>query len=511
VTDPPITPRWEWRTFGDDLAAVLAGRAPERVQESDELYLLGPAAVGTVKVRDELLDVKRLEGVDEAGLEQWRPVLKAPFPVTADDAAPALAALGLAEVPLAREGYTLDQLLDEVVRPHPELLAVQVHKRRERFTVGGCDAESTAVTTAHGSTGTVAVESEDPELVLAAVRGLGLEDRPNTSYPRGLYALVRHAARRVAIIDVGTNSIKLHVAERTEDGDWRTLADRAAVTRLGEGLDETGRLQPEPVSRTADAVAELAAEARALGAEHVVAVGTAALRIAPNAEDLLVPVRERCGVAIEVISGEEEGRLANLAVRAGLELDRGAAVVFDTGGGSSQFSFWRGEDLEERFSVNVGAVRFTERFRLDRAVSEGTLAETLAAIGADLARLDARPTPTAVVGMGGAVTNLAAVRHGLVGYDADVVHGTVLDTAELERQIELYRTRDADARRAIPGLQPQRAEIILAGACIVRTVLAKLGRDALVVSDRGLRHGVLLDRFGAAGRSVSLGDSSRTS
>ena len=98
--------------------------------------------------------------------------------------------------------------------------------------------------------------------------------------------------------------------------------------------------------------------------------------------------------------------------------------------------------------------------------------------------------------MGGAVTNLAAVKHGLAKYDPEVVQGTVLDRAEIDRQIELYRTRDADARREIVGLQPARAEVILAGACVVLTVLRKLGRDSFTVSDRGLRHGVLVERFG---------------
>jgi exopolyphosphatase/guanosine-5'-triphosphate,3'-diphosphate pyrophosphatase len=143
----------------------------------------------------------------------------------------------------------------------------------------------------------------------------------------------------------------------------------------------------------------------------------------------------------------------------------------------------------------VGAVRYTERYGLGGAVSEEVLAEALAAFDADLVRLDGRPTPDVLVGMGGAVTNLAAVKHGLVEYDADVVQGTVLDRSEIDRQIELYRTLSLDERREIVGLQPQRADIILAGACIVRTVLRKLGRDSLTVSDRGLRHGVLEDRF----------------
>jgi exopolyphosphatase/guanosine-5'-triphosphate,3'-diphosphate pyrophosphatase len=128
-------------------------------------------------------------------------------------------------------------------------------------------------------------------------------------------------------------------------------------------------------------------------------------------------------------------------------------------------------------------------------VSEDVLGAALAAIAAGLGRLDGRASPETLVAMGGAVTNLAAVKHGLAQYDASIVQGTMLDRAEVDRQIELFRARDAAERRSVVGLQPQRAEIILAGACIVRTVLDKLGKDSLTVSDRGLRHGVLADRF----------------
>jgi exopolyphosphatase/guanosine-5'-triphosphate,3'-diphosphate pyrophosphatase len=172
-------------------------------------------------------------------------------------------------------------------------------------------------------------------------------------------------------------------------------------------------------------------------------------------------------------------------------------VVFDTGGGSSQFTFGHGDQVDERFSVNVGAVRYTERFGLDKAVSPETVAEARAAIAADLDRLDGRPAPDALVGMGGGVTNITAVKHEMATYDPDVVQGSVLDRAELDRQIELYRSQDADARRGIVGLQPKRAEVILAGACIIRTIMDKLGQESFTVSDRGLRHGLLVERFGA--------------
>jgi exopolyphosphatase/guanosine-5'-triphosphate,3'-diphosphate pyrophosphatase len=147
--------------------------------------------------------------------------------------------------------------------------------------------------------------------------------------------------------------------------------------------------------------------------------------------------------------------------------------------------------------VDVGAVRYTERFGLDRAVSAEVLGEALAAIAVDLSRIDGRPTPDVLVGMGGAITNLTAVKHALATYDPDVVQGSTLERAEVDRQVERYRSMDAAGRRSIVGLQPKRAEVILAGACIVRTVMDKLGKDALTVSDRGLRHGVLAERFGS--------------
>jgi exopolyphosphatase/guanosine-5'-triphosphate,3'-diphosphate pyrophosphatase len=483
--------RWEWRTFGaaDD---VFGDRPPERVQESDELYILSVARGDTVKVRDGLMDVKRLEQVDDDGLEQWAPVLKAEFPLSPEKVRSILEGLHVPVPSLDRDEYDLD----DFVGGRSDLLAVPVHKHRSRYTIGDCMAELTDVTTEQGSTRTVAVESEDADKVTAVVRELGLADRPNTSYPRGLKALVGFGAGRYAVIDVGTNSVKFHIGERSADGTWETVVDRAEVTRLGDCLDESGRLQAAAIERTADAAAGMAAEAQRAGVLAIASVGTAGLRIAPNAAEFIDAVRDRCGVEVEIIPGEEEARLAYLAATSALPAARGSLAVFDTGGGSSQFTFGRDGRVHEQFSVPVGAVRYTERYGLAGAVGEDSVKQALAAIERDLAALDDRATPDALVGLGGALTNMAAVKHGLAMYDPDVVQGSILDRAEIDRQLELYRTRGGDERRAVVGLQPGRAEVILAGACIVATVLAKLGVDSLTVSDRGLRHGLLVDRFG---------------
>jgi len=493
-----IVPRWEWRVFAERFDAVerrLVSLATAPPEVSDELYVLGLRSEASVKVRDGLMDVKRLEQVDDDGLEQWRPVMKAPFPLARATVGAVLEALGASPAGLARAEYTVEELVEQVLEPMADVLVLDVHKERVRFTIGGCMAELSELRTGHAATRTVAVESADPARVIAAVRELGLTAPLNVNVPRKLKALAGFAAHRYAVIDVGTNSVKFHVGERAADGKWRAIVDRAEVTRLGQDLERTGRLGQDAIDRTAEAIAGMAEEAARNDVESIVAVGTAGLRLAANRDELIDAVRHVHGVEVEVIPGDEEARLAYLATASELDVGDGTIVVFDTGGGSSQFTIGRGTHVEERFSVNVGAVRCMERFGLDAVVDEDTLTKALDAIAADLARLDGWLAVERVVGMGGAVTNLTAVKHGLAVYDRDVVHGTVLDLAEIDRQIELYRTRDADQRREIVGLQPNRAPVILAGACIVRSILVKLGRESLTVSDRGLRHGLLVERF----------------
>src|SRR4029077_10313752 len=139
---------------------------------------------------------------------------------------------------------------------------------------------------------------------------------------------------------------------------------------LGEGLRESGTLQPEPLRRTADAIVGMVGEARRAGAAEIAAVATAGMRIASNPEELVDAVQERCGVGIEVISADEEARLAYLAATSELDLGTGTLAVFDTGGGSTELTFGRAGRVEERFSADVGAASYTERFDLDGAVSE---------------------------------------------------------------------------------------------------------------------------------------------
>ena len=495
-----IIPRWEWRTFGDRFRtadAVFARHEPSQVQDSEELYLLAQGA-NNVKIRDDLMDIKVLREVDANGLERWEPIMKASFPLSPEDVRTVMDALGLPVpdpvTPLSRDEFrdVLRSTGVGIVRP------VTVRKHRIRYRVGDGAAERSEVHVDGRSAWTIAVESPDATAVYRAVEILGFADYLNMSYEVGLADLLDDIPPRFAVIDVGTNSIKFHIAEHRADDTWATLVDRAEVTRLGEGMAGDGRIQDVPLERAIDAIAGMVDEARAARVVAIAAVGTEAIRSAANSAEVRAAIHARTRVRVDPIPGEVEARLAYLAAVSSLGLKGDGLVVFDTGGGSSQFTFGDGTRIEEQFSVPVGAARFTERFGLDRAVSRETVEQARAAIAADFGRLDDRPVPRALVGMGGTLTNMTAVKHELMAYDPDKVQGTVLDRAEIDRQIELYRSRDADGRRSIVGLQPKRAEVILAGACVVRTVMEKLGAESVTVSDRGLRHGLLVERFGGS-------------
>ena len=303
-------------------------------------------------------------------------------------------------------------------------------------------------------------------------------------------------ARRKAIIDVGTNSIKFCLAEETGNGSYNVLKDANDIARLGEGLKETGLIGPEPLERNAQSVANFAAEAKAAGADEVVAVGTMALRTAKNAAAFIARVKELCGVELKVLSGEEEAQNSYVAVMSGIP---GAAdadlVTMDTGGGSTEFVFGTAGKIVRKFSLNVGAVRFTEKYLSQMPVAPEKLAEAQVEIKKELSEGGVSGPVKFLVGMGGTVTSMASVKHKMAKYDPDVIQGSKLTLDDINAQIADYAAKTLDQRREIVGLQPKRADVILAGACIVRAVMELTGVSELTVSDRGLRHGLMYELF----------------
>lgn len=301
--------------------------------------------------------------------------------------------------------------------------------------------------------------------------------------------------KRVAIIDIGSNSIKFFVGEQGADGTIQTIVDKNDIARLGEGLRETGRISDEALERNAQSVAAFAAEARELGADTIVSVGTMALRSAANSADFVARVKGLCGVEVQIIPGEEEARLSYLAILSGMPVPDGDLVIFDTGGGSTEFIFGHGTELVNRFSVNLGAIRITEKFFADDPVKPGSTEAAIEEIDKEFAEAGVNGKPVKVVGMGGTVTSMGAVKHKMVKYDPDVIQGSILTRADIAEQIAAYSEKTIAQRREMPGLQPKRADVILAGACILQDIVDRLGVDELTISDRGLRHGLAFDLF----------------
>ena len=300
----------------------------------------------------------------------------------------------------------------------------------------------------------------------------------------------------LATVDLGTNTVRLLVA--APDGSaWRTLHQTQRVTRLGEGQGDTGRLRPEPMRRTAATVAEFARAARALGAARVRIVATSAVREAANREEFVARLEREAGERVEVVSGEEEARLTLKGVTSGLPgLDR-SFVLFDIGGGSTEFILARGGLPAAAVSLRLGVVALQEEWgepgpvrgehfaRLLRHVEQRLAAEVPEAIAAAPAAL--------LVGTAGTVTTLAALELGLAAYDPAAVHGHRLDRAAVERQLARLGVLDVRARGLLPCLEPGRADVIIPGIAICLAAMARCGRESLVVSDRGLREGILAE------------------
>jgi exopolyphosphatase/guanosine-5'-triphosphate,3'-diphosphate pyrophosphatase len=294
-----------------------------------------------------------------------------------------------------------------------------------------------------------------------------------------------------AAIDIGTNSVKLLVASVSSAG-IEVVEERVVVTRLGEDLHASGRIGEEAAARTLGVLAEFVAAARERGAQGIAVVGTMGLRMAGNADEFLARSRA-LGVSIEILSGEEEARLSYRGARSILGRAEGEMCVFDIGGGSVEFASGRGDRIEKTASLPIGVRFLTDRFLRSDPVAARELEELLLHVKTALAVLPLRAEKP--VGVGGTAATIAAIMRGAEPFDPARTRGTEVALVELERQIDLLRPLPVGERKKIKGLPPERADVILAGAAVARAVLAELGARSFVVSDRGLRHGLLEERF----------------
>lgn len=295
-----------------------------------------------------------------------------------------------------------------------------------------------------------------------------------------------------AAIDIGSNSVLLTVV--ADDGGL--LHDEARVVGLGRGLGDRGLFQPEPMAAATAALTEYVGIAKSLGVESwsIKAVATSAARRAMNAETFFARLQRKLGLRVKIISGEEEARLTWLGSQRDLELPGGPRLVVDLGGGSTELVLGEGDHLHTRVSLELGTVRLTEgMLPMDAQgrVDAGAVARARKFIEVEMSTVSLDPSPRTVVGVAGTVTTLATMRLGLPTYDPDAVHGSPLTRSDLARFVDQLLPTTHEQRLELARSSPERADYLLAGALILDAALAHARRQQMVVSDRGIRYGLL--------------------
>jgi len=284
---------------------------------------------------------------------------------------------------------------------------------------------------------------------------------------------------RVAAVDLGTNSTRLLVAD-VSGSRVVEVARRLVITRLGEGVDGRRRLLPLPIARVRNCLVDFRRELEALGAVRTLAIATSAIRDAENGEAFLGEIEWSYGFTAQLLSGHDEALMTFRGVTAGRSIEEGTLIV-DVGGGSTELVLGSPDGVSFHTSLDLGCVRMTERFGDD-------LAACATYVGSALPDLE----PRRAIGVAGTVTSLAALDLGLVEYDAERVHGHVLSGEAVEEQLERLAALPLEERRSVPGLEPERAPVIVAGAVIVREVLARYGLAGLEASEHDILHGAAL-------------------
>jgi exopolyphosphatase/guanosine-5'-triphosphate,3'-diphosphate pyrophosphatase len=310
--------------------------------------------------------------------------------------------------------------------------------------------------------------------------------------PRGTIA---PGHRRVAAIDIGSNSIRQIVADVSPEGTIQVVDEMKAAPRLAAGLATSGVIADTSMRAAVEAVERMATLARQLGAQRIDAVATSAVREATNAPDLIAAIQRTAGLKVRVVDGDEEARLSFRSAVAHFDLGVGRTVVLDIGGGSLELALAAEGVIEHLSSLPFGAIRLTEEFfsagitpkavrRLRRAVNDGLKPE--------LPRRDWRGAQ--LIGSGGTFTNLAGIylsRQGIL--TARSVHAAHIPRADLEHILDMLAEMSPDERREVPGLNPERADIIVSGLAVAAEVLRRLEARDIVVSRYGIREGLLLE------------------
>lgn len=337
-----------------------------------------------------------------------------------------------------------------------------------------------------------------------------VQHAPSESRARSPRAVEPDAASadRAAVIDIGSNSVRLAVGLRTKSGEVRLIAETRDNTRLAQGLDVSGRLDPHAMEASVDAVVRMVAEARAHGADRVDVVATCAVREAENASRFVAMIKAETGLDVRVISGEEEGRLAYLGASKQFDLRKGWSAVIDIGGGSTELAIGRKATVEAVVSMPMGAVRLTERFGGPERAPEEHFKDMRTFMDGVLNRYfkHVHGEAETLVVTGGTATALGLMdllwRHpGRIDPEDKVavsraVRGYAIDRAAVKDWAKRLREMSAKERLSVPGLSRDRAAVIVAGLIILHRSMKRLKCKRAVVSAGSIRDGVLQEMLG---------------
>jgi exopolyphosphatase/guanosine-5'-triphosphate,3'-diphosphate pyrophosphatase len=300
--------------------------------------------------------------------------------------------------------------------------------------------------------------------------------------------------KRVASIDIGTNTILLLIA-KVEGEKIHPLFEIETVVRLGEGVQKDGLLLKEAMDRGLQTLAQYLKRCQEWEVQKIFAAGTSALREAKNSEDFLRLAKEKFDLSIEVISGEEEAKLSFLAVTKDITETKKPILVVDVGGGSTEFILGKGNQILQWISLPLGSVRFTEEFLHSDPVQDEEWNGMEKKIRGHLVSIPHSSESISMVAVGGTATTLASVEQGLEDFIAEKIHHFILEKEALNNQLLLYQSKTIDERKKIPGLPMARADVILAGGAILYLAMEELKCSSVLISCHGVRYGLLYKKL----------------
>lgn len=306
----------------------------------------------------------------------------------------------------------------------------------------------------------------------------------------------------LAGIDIGTNTLRLLIVRFSPDGRYHKIESGRHITRLGEDISRTGRLKPEPMERTVRVLEGFSEICSKYPLDGTYAVATSAVREASNGADFIRMVKTRTGLDVDIISGDEEARLTLLGVASGLDIEDKDIFLMDIGGGSTEFIAASCGKILFKVSTDIGVVRFTEQYILSDPPEKRELALLEPAIEARLKELpsfgdvDSQRFPKEMfIGTAGTVTTLAAIEQKMAVYDPGKINGYHISKDRIGEIRRTLSDMTIKERKDLPGIENGREDIIITGAVVVDKVMEWFRFPEIVVSDSGLREGLVIDLY----------------